>query len=183
MVQVIPGPSAVLAALALSGLPADRFCFEGFLPSRDSARRERLRMLAGEGRTLVFYESPHRVLETLQDMATEFGADREAAVLRELTKLHETVYRGALSHLLQIGREDPNFARGEITLVVAGRSGSDDLPDEAFARRALALLSREMPPARAAAVVAQLTGRRKAEVYALRLPATMEGEESSGEKE
>jgi 16S rRNA (cytidine1402-2'-O)-methyltransferase len=166
-VQVIPGPSALLAALALSGLPTDRFCFEGFLPAREGARRERLRELAREPRTLVFYESPHRLLETLQDMAESFGADREAAVARELTKLHETVYRGTFAMLLQIGREEANFARGEITVVVAGHSAGAEPPDDAFARRVLGVLARELPPSRAAAVVAQLTGRRKSEIYAL----------------
>lgn len=166
-VQVIPGPSALLAALALSGLPADRFCFEGFLPARAAARRERLRELSHEPRTLVFYESPHRVMETLQDMIEPFGADRRAAVARELTKLHETVYRGTLDALLQIGREDTNFARGEISLVVAGHPAGVEAPDDAFARRVLGVLSGELPPSRAAAVVAQLTGRRKAEIYAL----------------
>ncbi|MEY2853351.1 MAG: rRNA ((1402)-2-O)-methyltransferase, partial [Pseudomonadota bacterium] len=166
-VQVIPGPSALLAALALSGLPADRFCFEGFLPAKAAARRERLRELAHEPRTLVFYESPHRVMESLQDMVEPFGAGRLAAVARELTKLHETVYRGTLESLLQIGREDSNFARGEISLVVAGHPAGVEAPDDAYARRVLGVLSGEMPPARAAAVVAQLTGRRKAEIYAL----------------
>jgi 16S rRNA (cytidine1402-2'-O)-methyltransferase len=166
-VQVIPGPSALLAALALSGLPTDRFCFEGFLPAREGARRERLRELARDPRTLVFYEAPHRLVAALQDMADSFGADREAAVARELTKLHETVYRGTLESLLEIGREDANFARGEITVVVAGHPAGAEPPDDAFARRVLGVLARELPPSRAAAVVAQLTGRRKAEIYAL----------------
>jgi 16S rRNA (cytidine1402-2'-O)-methyltransferase len=173
-VQVIPGPSALLAALALSGLPADRFCFEGFLPAKAAARRERLRELAHEPRTLVFYESPHRVMESLQDMVEPFGAGRIAAVARELTKLHETVYRGTLESLLHIGREDSNFARGEISLVVAGHPAGVEAPDDAYARRVLGVLSGEMPPARAAAVVAQLTGRRKAEIYAL---AQVKGED------
>jgi 16S rRNA (cytidine1402-2'-O)-methyltransferase len=166
-VQVIPGPSALLAGLVLSGLPTDRFCFEGFLPARGSARRERLGELAHEPRTLVFYESPHRLIESLQDMAEVFGDGRAAAVARELTKLHETIYRGTLAELLQIGREDANFARGEITLVVAGHPAGAQTPDDAFARRVLAALADELPPSRAAAVVAQLTGRRKSEIYAL----------------
>ncbi len=165
-VGAVPGPSAVLLALALSGLPVDRFCFEGFLPSRPAARRERLRELAGEVRTLVFFEAPHRIVETLEDMAAAWGNARHAAVARELTKTHESVYRGPLEHLLQIAAQDPNFARGEITLVVGGAPVAA-LPDDAFVRRALDLLAAELPPSRAAAVVAQLTGRRKAEVYAL----------------
>jgi 16S rRNA (cytidine1402-2'-O)-methyltransferase len=162
----VPGPSAALLGLALSGLPTDRFCFEGFLPQRAAARRDALRHLAGETRTMVFFEAPHRIVETLTDMQEAFGAQREAAVARELTKLHESVYRGSLASLLQIAANDPNFARGEITLVVAGAAAAA-APDDAFVRRALDLLVAELPPARAAAVVAQLTGRRKAEVYAL----------------
>jgi 16S rRNA (cytidine1402-2'-O)-methyltransferase len=165
-VSAVPGPSAVLLALALSGLPADRFCFEGFLPARTGARSEILRQLAGEPRTMVFFEAPHRIVETLTDMLECFGPAREAAVAREMTKLHESVYRGSLAKLLQIAADDANFQRGEITLVVAGAEVAA-APDDAFVRRALDLLAAELAPARAAAVVAQLTGRRKAEVYAL----------------
>jgi len=157
---------AVPMALALSGLPVDRFCFEGFLPARGGSRRDRLKGLAAETRTMVFFEAPHRIAETLTDMAAVFGSERGAAVARELTKAHESVYRGSLERLLQIAGEDANFARGEITLVVAG-SPEQALPDEAFVRRALELVAAELPPSRAAAVVAQLTGRHKSEVYAL----------------
>lgn len=166
-VQVVPGPSAVLAALAASGLPTDRFCFEGFLAARPAARDARLQELAGESRTMVFFESPHRICGTLAAMAGIFGSSRQAAVARELSKLYETVYRGTLAGLLQIGGEDPNFQRGEITLVVAGSPPSAVRSDEAFLQRALALLSRELSPSRAAVVAAQLTGRRRSEVYAL----------------
>jgi 16S rRNA (cytidine1402-2'-O)-methyltransferase len=165
-VGAVPGPSAVLLALALSGLPVERFCFEGFLPARQGARRAALRELAGEIRTMVFFEAPHRIVETLADMKEAFGAEREAAVARELTKLHESVYRGSIESLLQIGANDANFERGEITLVVGGAAAAG-APDDAFVRRALDLLAPELAPSRAAAVVAQLTGRRKAEVYAL----------------
>ena len=166
-VHAVPGPSAVLAALAMSGLAPDRFCFEGFLPARTSARREQLRALAREPRTLVFFEAPHRIIETLVDMKQEFGGDRRAAVAREISKIHESVYRGSIDGLLDIGGKDPNFARGEITLVVAGVPVGESAPDDAFVARALDLLARELPPARAAAIVAQLTGRRKADVYAM----------------
>ena len=166
-VHAVPGPSAVLAALAMSGLAPDRFCFEGFLPARTSARREQLRALSREPRTLVFFEAPHRIIETLVDMKQEFGGDRRAAVAREISKIHESVYRGSIDELLDIGGKDPNFARGEITLVVAGVPVGESAPDDAFVARALDLLARELPPARAAAIVAQLTGRRKADVYAM----------------
>ena len=166
-VQAVPGPSAVLVALAVSGLPMDRFSFEGFLPARSGARRERLRSLQREPRTMVFFEAPHRIVDTLADMEQELGAARLACVARELTKVHESVYRGSISQLQQIAAQDGNFARGEITLVVAGAQGAELAPDDAFVTRALDLLARELPPSRAAAVVAQLTGRRKADVYAL----------------
>lgn len=166
-VQAIPGPSAVLVALAVCGLPVDRFCFEGFLPARAGPRREKLRALVREPRTMVFFEAPHRIVETLEDLQQELGAERRACVARELTKAHESVYRGSVARLLQIAVEDANFARGEITLVVAGAADADAMPDDAFVARALDLLSADLPPSRAAAVVAQLTGRRKAEVYAL----------------
>jgi 16S rRNA (cytidine1402-2'-O)-methyltransferase len=172
LVQAIPGPSAVLVALAVCGLPVDRFCFEGFLPARSGARREKLRALVRETRTMVFFEAPHRIVETLEDLQSEMGADRRACVARELTKAHESVYRGTMSSLLQNAAEDPNFARGEITLVVAGAAGAEALPDDAFVTRALDLLSAELPPSRAAALVAQLTGRRRNEVYALKRPGT-----------
>ena len=165
-VHAVPGASALLVALGVSGLPVERFCFEGFLPARATARRDRLRALRHEPRTLVFFEAPHRIIETLQDMAGEFGAQRAACVARELTKVHESVYRGSIAQLLQIGAEDGNFARGEITLVVAGTNGEETSPDDAFVARAFDLLAAEMPPSRAAALVAQLTGRRKSEVYA-----------------
>lgn len=180
-VGAVPGPSAVLVALALAGLPVDRFCFEGFLPARAGARRERLRELAGETRTMVFFEAPHRIAETLADMQEVFGPGRAAAVARELTKAHESVYRGSLQRLLQIAGEEANFARGEITLVVAGAEHAT--PDDAFVRRALDLLAAELPPSRAAAVVAQLAGRNKSEVYALlrrdAVPGTTEEEMES----
>jgi 16S rRNA (cytidine1402-2'-O)-methyltransferase len=166
-VHAVPGPSAVMAALAMSGLASDRFCFEGFLPAKEAARRERLRCLAREPRTQVYFEAPHRVIETLETMAEVFGAERRAAVAREISKAFESVYRGSLAQLLEIGRKEANFARGEITLVVAGLTGVAAAPDDAFVARALELLNTELPPSRAAALVAQLTGRRKADVYAL----------------
>jgi len=166
-VQAIPGPSAVLVALAVCGLPVDRFCFEGFLPARAGARREKLRGMLREPRTMVFFEAPHRIVETLEDLGTELGAQRQACVARELTKAHETIYRGSIAQLLQIAAQDANFARGEITLVVAGAAHDEALPDDAFVTRALDLLAAELPPSRAAAIVAQLTGRRRNEVYAL----------------
>lgn len=117
-VEVVPGPSAVIAALAVSGLPTDRFCFEGFLPHGAGARRRRLGALVGEVRTMVFYEAPHRVLATLSDMAEAFGPQRPCAVARELTKLYEEVLRGSLEAVGgQLLAQGP---RGEFTLVIGG---------------------------------------------------------------
>lgn len=115
-VGVLPGPSAVLAALVVSGLPVDRFCFEGFLPRRSGERRRRVAALADEPRTMVFFEAPHRVGEALVDLAAAFGEQRPAALARELTKTYEEVRRGTLGSL----RDDLGEVRGEITLVVAG---------------------------------------------------------------
>ena len=116
-VTSVPGPSAVTTALAVSGLPVDRFCFEGFLPRKGGERRSRLGSLAGERRTMVFFESPHRLADALADAAATFGDDRPAAVCRELTKTHEEVRRGPLAALAAWAAEG---VRGEITLVVGG---------------------------------------------------------------
>ncbi|MGR6538070.1 16S rRNA (cytidine(1402)-2'-O)-methyltransferase [Streptomyces rochei] len=116
-VTAVPGPSAVLTALALSGLPVDRFCFEGFLPRKAGERRARLREAAAERRTLVYFEAPHRLDDTLADMAEAFGAERRAAVCRELTKTYEEVRRGGLGELAAWAAEG---VRGEITVVVEG---------------------------------------------------------------
>jgi 16S rRNA (cytidine1402-2'-O)-methyltransferase len=121
VVTVLPGPSAVLAALAVSGLPVDRFCFEGFPPRKAGERRRLLAALAGEARTMVFFEAPHRLEATLSAMAEAFGPDRRAAVCRELTKTYEEVRRGGLGELAGWAGGE---VRGEITVVVAGSSGT-----------------------------------------------------------
>jgi 16S rRNA (cytidine1402-2'-O)-methyltransferase len=132
-VEVVPGPSAVLAALVVSGLPTDRFCFEGFLPRRASARARRLGELAGERRTMVLFEAPHRVLDTLDAMIEAFGSERPCALARELTKVHEQVLRGTLAEVRR--RLADQGQRGELTLVVAGApeggegTAEDRVPD------------------------------------------------------
>jgi 16S rRNA (cytidine1402-2'-O)-methyltransferase len=136
-VTVLPGPSAVLAALAVSALPVDRFCFEGFLPRRAGDRRRALAELAAEKRTLVFFEAPHRLGEALTDLAAAFGADRPAAVCRELTKTHEEIRRGGLGELAEWAAGE---VRGEITLVVGGApatpvaAGAEELAAEVAER-------------------------------------------------
>ncbi|MFJ5519810.1 16S rRNA (cytidine(1402)-2'-O)-methyltransferase [Streptomyces griseoluteus] len=133
-VTAVPGPSAVLTALALSGLPVDRFCFEGFLPRKGGERLSRLREVSGERRTLVYFEAPHRLDDTLAAMAEVFGADRRAAVCRELTKTYEEVKRGPLGDLAAWAAEG---VRGEITVVVEGapESGPEELDAGELVRR------------------------------------------------
>ena len=166
-VRAIPGPSAITAALAVAGLPTDRFCFEGFLPSRSSERRTRLEAVAADPRTLVFFEAPHRIEECLVDLAAVFGSERRAAVARELTKAHETTYRGTLAELAEKAKSEPNFARGEITVVVQGARESENKAEALQLERVVGLLVKELPPSRAAALAAQLTGARRNEAYAL----------------
>ncbi len=169
-VVAVPGPCAAIAALSVAALPAARFAFEGFLPARASARREALQSLAAEARTLVFYEAPHRLRETLDDLAAAFGADRPAAVARELTKKFETVHRGTLGTLARQAATDADMARGEIVLVVQG-AVAERSADDAEVERVLRILLEEMPVSQAARVTAQLTGRARKELYerALRL--------------
>jgi 16S rRNA (cytidine1402-2'-O)-methyltransferase len=116
-VTAVPGPSAVIAALSISGLPAEKFAFEGFLPNRTYVRREALRRLRGEMRTLVFYEAPHRLLKTLSDLQVELGQEREMAVARELTKVHEELFRGSVEAAIEHFSESQ--VRGEIVIMVA----------------------------------------------------------------
>jgi 16S rRNA (cytidine1402-2'-O)-methyltransferase len=167
-VRAVPGPSAIAAALMVAGLSTERFCFEGFLPARGAARRERLAELAYEPRTLVFFEAPHRIGEALEDLAAAFGEARAAAVTREITKLHESVYRGSLSELRQRAASDADMARGEITIVVAGHvaaQGEDSAEVQALLQRALRILLAELPPSRAAAIAAQIAGVKRNEAY------------------
>ncbi|MFC9929737.1 16S rRNA (cytidine(1402)-2'-O)-methyltransferase [Streptomyces sp. NPDC127190] len=133
-VTAVPGPSAVLTALALSGLPVDRFCFEGFLPRKAGERLSRLREVAGERRTLVYFEAPHRLDDTLAAMAEVFGPDRRAAVCRELTKTYEEVRRGPLAELAEWAAQG---VRGEITVVVEGapEAAPEELGAEELVRR------------------------------------------------
>ncbi len=168
-IEAIPGPCAITTALASAALPVSRFCFEGFLPARERERRAELARLASEPRTIVFFEAPHRIAAMLADLAAAFGADRRASVARELTKAHETVYRGTLGELARRAAEEENFRRGELTVVVQGVPAEAQAVDEALLRRAVQLLVKELPPGRAAAVAAQLTGASRSAAYALAL--------------
>ena len=165
VVSPVPGPCAAIAALSAAGLPSDRFAFEGFLPAKAPARRERMRTLASEPRTLVFYESSHRILDALADAAQAFGATREAVLARELTKLFETFIVGSLGHLRERVAADPNQQRGEFVLLVAGAEGDAADATLAEGRRVFALLREELPPARAAKLAAAITGAPRKLLY------------------
>lgn len=166
-VVAVPGPSAITAALSIAGLPTERFSFEGFLPARLAERRTRIAELAGEARTLVFFEAPHRIAESLEDLAAGFGISRRAAVARELTKVFETVYRGTLGELGKQARSDPNFTRGEITVVIEGapRADADAAPRAQLDATLIVLLS-ELAPSKAAQLAARLTGAKRNDAYA-----------------
>ena len=163
-ISVLPGPSAVLAALAVSGLPVDRFCFEGFLPRRPGERRRRLAELAAEPRTMVFFEAPRRTAAALAAMAEVFGADRRAAVCRELTKVHEEVRRGSVGELAAWAEAG---VLGEVTLVVAGADPSaQPAPSAADLAAQVDVLEADgMSRRDAIAEVARATGVRRRDVY------------------
>lgn len=163
-VSPIPGACAAIAALSVSGLPTDRFLFEGFLPPKEVARNKRLAELATSPVTVVFYEAPHRVRAALRAMVDVFGGEREAVLAREVTKLYETIRRGPLSELEQFVSVDSNQQKGEIVLLVSGVS-ADERSLDADTQALLERLAEELPAKRAAAVVAELTGLRKKELY------------------
>lgn len=163
-VSPVPGASALIAALSVAGLPSDRFVFEGFLPAKTSARRERLAQLASESRTLIFYESSHRIEEALVDAIAAFGGERHAVIGRELTKLFETVLDGPLSTLQQRVAADPNQRKGEFVLVVHGASEEADAR-VAEGRRLYAKLIDHLPPSTAAKVAADLSGAPRKALY------------------
>jgi 16S rRNA (cytidine1402-2'-O)-methyltransferase len=163
-VTALPGPSAVTTALAVSGLPVDRFCFEGFLPRKAGERRRALGALAAESRTMVFFEAPHRLAAAVRDLAAAFGADRQAAVCRELTKTYEEVRRGGLGELADWAAGE---VRGEITLVVAGAEAdaSDRAEPEALAAAVAEAEQAGASRKDAIAAVARVHGRPKREVF------------------
>ncbi|WP_072619515.1 16S rRNA (cytidine(1402)-2'-O)-methyltransferase [Spirulina major] len=164
----IPGVTAAITALAVSGLPTDQFVFAGFLPSKSKARRDRLAAIAPEPRTLIFYESPHRLLATLTEMAQSFGADREVAIARELTKLHEEFWRGSLKDA--IGQFTTHPPRGEFTLIVAGATATP-LPstDTELTAELHDLITQGMTPSQASRHLAHLTHHPRRHLYQLAL--------------
>jgi len=163
-VITIPGPCAAISALSISGLPSDRFVFEGFLPSKPGARRAHLDALAGETRTLLFYESSHRIEDSLADCVVAFGADRPAVVAREMTKLFETVLDGTLAELHACISNDANQRKGEFVLLVQG-AGEDADARIAEGRRVYAKLGEHLPPSTAAKLAAEITGAPRKALY------------------
>jgi 16S rRNA (cytidine1402-2'-O)-methyltransferase len=160
----IPGACAAIAALSVAGLPSDRFVFEGFLPPKSAARRSRLQQLADESRTVIFYESSHRVAESLADMRDIFGGQREAVLARELTKLFETVLGEPLVELAARVAADPDQQRGECVLLVAG-CGEEADAKLIEGRRIFAILRDELPPAKAAKLAAVISGAPRKLLY------------------
>lgn len=163
-VSPVPGACAAIAALSVAGLPSDRFVFEGFLSAKASARRERLRELASEARTLVIYESSHRIVECCADLRDAFGGEREARLLRELTKLHETCIGPTLGEIAARVESDAEQRLGECVLVIAGRGEEIDAK-LAEGHRVYALLRAELPPAQAAKLAAAISGAPRKALY------------------
>ncbi|OOE36612.1 MULTISPECIES: 16S rRNA (cytidine(1402)-2'-O)-methyltransferase [Salinivibrio] len=160
----LPGACAVVTALSASGLPSDRFSFEGFLPPKTKARQDTFRTLADDPRTLIFYESPHRIRDSLADMREVLGEDRRVVLARELTKTFETIHGAPLGELIAWLNEDANRLRGEMVLLVAGyRADKSALPSAAC--HALGLLAAELPLKKAAALVAELYSVKKNALY------------------
>jgi len=161
----IPGPSAVIAALSVSGLPTDRFCFEGFLPAKSKNRLNHLELLRNETRTIIFYEAPHRILESLEDMLQVFGPYREVVIARELTKMFETVYSAPLLELIEWVRKDSNQQRGEIVLMIKGAETTPTETDNISIDYILITLLAELPLKQAVELAGKITGKRKNEIY------------------
>ncbi|NOX92490.1 MAG: 16S rRNA (cytidine(1402)-2'-O)-methyltransferase [Gammaproteobacteria bacterium] len=165
----VPGASAMIAALSVAGLPSDRFVFEGFLPSKGTARKKRLEAMGAETRTLIFYEAPHRLLDTLADMAVVFGANRHVVLARELTKTFETLKGDAVAALLEWASHDPDQQKGEMVLLVAGVSAAENDAPDSEAQRILKILLDELPLSQASALTAKITGGKKKPLYQLGL--------------
>lgn len=163
-VQPVPGVSAIITALSGAGLPTDRFTFEGFLAHKSGAKRERLDSLIQEPRTMVFYESKHRILDTLKVMTEVFGAQRKACVARELTKTFETFYPGSLAEILELISADHNQQKGEFVVMITGNPELDPV-SAVDSEKLFRLLLKELPPKKAAAVIADLTGENKKVLY------------------
>jgi len=169
IVMPIPGPSALITALSVAGFLADRFVFEGFLPAKTLARQQRLENLSSESRTLVFYEAPHRIIDCLNDMVQIFGEMREAALVKELTKVFETVYRDTLSHIFNQLTVQADRQKGEFVIVVQGAPEPDSHALNPETERIFQILHNALPLKQAAKLTHEITGVSKNRLYALGL--------------
>ena len=162
----LPGACAAITALCASGIASDRFCFEGFLPAKSKARKDKLENIAEEDRTLIFYESTHRILDTLEDMQSVLGEERYIVLAREITKTWETITGNTIKNLREWLLEDPNRTKGEMVLIVEGKPKSDNNEEiSPQAVKALELIAQELPLKKAAAIVAELYGYKKNALY------------------
>jgi len=162
----LPGACAAITALCASGIASDRFCFEGFLPAKSKARKDKLENIAEEDRTLIFYESTHRILDTLEDMQSVLGEERYIVLAREITKTWETITGNSIKNLREWLLEDTNRTKGEMVLIVEGKPKSDNNEEiSPQAVKALELIAEELPLKKAAAIVAELYGYKKNALY------------------
>ncbi|MCL1140626.1 16S rRNA (cytidine(1402)-2'-O)-methyltransferase [Shewanella pneumatophori] len=161
----LPGPCAAITALCASGLPSDRFSFEGFLPSKEKARLDKLTALKDDPRTLIFYESPHRIVHSLESLVTALGEDREIVMAREVTKTFETFLSGPAAEVLQTVKDDPNQQRGEIVLMCHGHRSDEESEFSPTVINTLKLLCEELPLKKAAAVAGQIYDIKKNALY------------------
>ena len=162
----LPGACAAITALCASGIASDRFCFEGFLPAKSKARKDKLENIAEEDRTLIFYESTHRILDTLEDMQSVLGGERYIVLAREITKTWETITGNTIKNLREWLLEDPNRTKGEMVLIVEGKPKSDNNDEiSPQAVKALELIAEELPLKKAAAIVSELYGYKKNALY------------------
>ena len=166
-IKVVPlaGACAAITALSAAGIPSDRFCFEGFLPAKSKARLDRLNAVADETRTMIFYESTHRILQTLADMKTIFGGERYVVLARELTKTWETIVGDSFDKLIPWLEEDVNRTKGEMVVIVEGKPAEQTAEIPVNAQKALALLVKELPLKKAAAITAELYDVKKNQLY------------------
>ena len=178
-VIAVPGPSAAIAALSISGLPSDRFVFAGFLPAREEARKHRIEELAGETRTVILYESTHRIADTVRALAEVLGRERRVCLARELTKLYEESHAATAPELLRWLEADENRQRGEFVLVVEGADPQAAGPREA--ERIVKVLLKELGASKAAKLAAELTGLPRKELYAIAV--RLGGHEAAAEEE
>lgn len=165
----VPGPCALIAGLSASGLPAKGFIFEGFLSPKNKARRDQLKALAQEPRTLVFYEAPHRILDTINEMKDIFGENRQGVIARELTKLFETIHRAPLAELQQWLMADDNQRRGEFVIIIAGCASEIAAKRSFDAKEVLQILLTQLPVKQAAQLASEITGEKKNALYQLAL--------------